>query len=60
MVVTDCIWEKDNIGKNTVEITINKGDNINSINFEKYLKLYEYTVVKVPMCMVELNVMLAS
>ena len=60
MDVTDCIWEKDNIGKKTVEITINKGDNINSINFEKYLKLYEYTVVKVPMCMVELNVMLGN
>lgn len=55
MKITDCTWEKENIGSNVLEIDIERGDNhiidiIASKNDE-----YDYIVVKVPVNMTAFN-----
>lgn len=55
MKVTDCFWEQTNIGKHTVEITIEKGDDFSTNAIKDLIGEYEYAVIKVPMKMVDFN-----
>lgn len=49
MRVVDCHWEQKNIGKKTVEITIETTDHYDCSMIERQTHGYEYAVVKVPM-----------
>lgn len=49
MRVVDCHWEQKNIGKKTVEITIETTDHNDFSLIERLTHGYEYAVVKVPM-----------
>lgn len=60
MKVIDCRWEIDNIGKRTVEITIDKDDAVSHAFLQEIYSQYEYVVVKVPMMKTEYNHLLAS
>ena len=60
MNIIDCSWEKNNIGRSTVEITINRDDRIRNDMFDDLLCSYEYVVVKVPMNMIEYNYLLSN
>lgn len=48
MIKVDAIWEKENIGSNVIEITIEHDDVLQNADFEKQLSEYDYIVVKVP------------
>ena len=56
MIVVDCPWELENIGKRTVEIMIEATDTYESESIESALVGYEYAVVKVPMNMIDFNI----
>ena len=60
MRVIDCHWEQKNIGKKTVEITIETADHYDYPLIEKQALEYEYVVVKVPMNMPAYNIGLAK
>lgn len=49
MKVIDCYWEQVNIGKRTVEMTVEAHDSFSVDLFEDAVNDYEYLVVKVPM-----------
>lgn len=55
MKITDCFWEQTNIGKRTVEITIEKGDVFSANVINDLIGKYEYAVIKVPMKMEDFN-----
>lgn len=55
MRVIDCHWEQKNIGKKTVEITIETTDHYDCSLIERQTHGYEYVVVKVPMNMPAFN-----
>ena len=60
MKAIDCIWELKNIGEKTIEINIDKNDEIDIKEFESLFSDYQYVVVKVPMNMIEVNSLLSS
>lgn len=60
MKVIDCFWEEKNLGKKTIEISIEETDVYNRESFEQLVKCYEYVVVKVPMRMPLFNIGLAD
>lgn len=60
MKVTDCYWELDNLGKTTVEVSVEGGDSFDKETFGKINNSYQYVVVKVPMNKPEFNFGLAS
>ena len=49
MIISDCFWEIENIGKKTVEIVIEEKDTFDSSSIFNSTLGYEYSVVKVPM-----------
>ena len=49
MKVTDCFWEQVNIGKRTVEITVEEHDSFSVDLLGDVINGYDYLVVKVPM-----------
>ena len=55
MIKVDANWEKENIGSNVVEITIENDDVLESLGFESILSNYDYIVVKVPVNKTEFN-----
>jgi len=60
MIITDCYWEKRNLGVETVEIGIEKFDVYNKDVFLDLNTKYGYVVVKVPMNKTEFNFGLAE
>ena len=60
MIVTDCYWEKDNLGDSTVEILLDRNDSIYDNMFNDIINKYEYVVVKVPMNIIEFNKLLGQ
>lgn len=56
MKAVDCFWEKKNLGKKTIEISIEETDLFNRESLEQLVKCYEYVVVKVPMRMPLFNI----
>ena len=55
MKTVDCFWEIRNIGKKTIEISIDKDDNFERRLIEQQFHGFEYVVVKVPMNMTSYN-----
>ena len=60
MRVIDCHWEQKNIGKKTVEITVETTDHYDYPLIERQTQGYEYAVVKVPMNMPAYNIGLSK
>ena len=60
MVISDCFWEIDNIGKKTVEIVIEEQDSFDSRRIFNSTLGYEYSVVKVPMNKPRFNIGLSG
>ncbi|MCH5308787.1 MAG: hypothetical protein J1E58_02920 [Prevotella sp.] len=56
MKVIDCFWEQKNIGKKTIEISIEEADRYDSAQISQVAQHYEYIVVKVPMNKPEFNI----
>ena len=50
MKITDCIWEKTNLGVSTIEITLDEGDTMPQLAATGYER-YDYVVAKVPVGM---------
>ena len=48
MKVTDAIWEKRNIGLNTIEIEVSESDTWDELRKEIESLIYDYLVVKIP------------
>ena len=48
MRITDCIWERRNIGESTLEIQVEVGDTFSDRIITEAEKDYEYSVIKVP------------
>ena len=60
MKIVDCPWEIENIGKKTIEITLDgKNENLQEV-LKAIRNEYEYVVVKIPMNMVEYNCLMAK
>lgn len=59
MIVTDCYWEKDVLGCQVAEVSINLTDRLTCTDLSP-LHDYNYIVVKVPMQMVESNIVLSN
>lgn len=60
MIIVDCLWEQKNIGKKTVEITIETTDHYDYPLIERQTQGYEYAVIKVPMNMPAFNIGLSK
>ena len=60
MKIVDCIWEIENIGKRTCEITYQNKDIFELSVLKKTTQDFEYIVVKVPMNHPEINIGLAN
>lgn len=60
MKVVNCFWEERNIGRKTVEISIEKEDHFVRNLLEQQIQDYEYAVVKVPMNMPSFNIGLSD
>ena len=60
MKAVDCFWEEKNLGKKTIEISIEETDSYNRESLEQLVKRYEYVVVKVPMRMPLFNIGMAD
>ena len=58
MKITDCIWEKTNLGVSTIEITLDEGDTMPQLAATDYER-YGYVVAKVPVGMCHLHRYLA-
>ncbi len=56
MVITDCVWEKDNLNASTVEILLETGDIDECMAIEETMQHFDYVVVKVPMNMIAYNI----
>ena len=56
MKIIDCFWEIKNIGKKTIEISIEDNDLFNRDAIEQLVCDYEYVVIKVPMTMPLFNI----
>ena len=56
MKIIDCFWEIKNIGKKTIEISIEDNDLFNRDAIEQLVCDYEYVVIKVPMNMPLFNI----
>ncbi len=60
MKITDCFWEKKNLNCTTVEVILDKGENI-TLDDINYLEAnFEYIVVKVPVNQLETNILLSN
>jgi acetyltransferase, GNAT family len=59
MKITDCIWEKTNLGVSTIEITLDEGDTTQQLAATDYER-YGYVVAKVPVGMSHLHRYLAQ
>ena len=55
MIKVDANWEKENIGSNVIEITIENNDVLYCIDFDSISQDYDYIVVKVPVNKTEFN-----
>ncbi len=55
MKAVNCFWEERNIGKKTIEISIEKHDCFERDVLEHQIQGYEYAVVKVPMNLPSFN-----
>lgn len=55
MIKVDAIWEKENIGSNVIEITIEHDDVMDEIDFENLPSEYDYLVIKVPVNKTDFN-----
>ena len=60
MKIIDCFWEKENIGKRVVEITVEADDVFEKELIAERTTGYDYVVVKVPMNKPEFNFGLSS
>lgn len=60
MKVVNCFWEERNIGRKTVEVSIEKEDHFVRNLLEQQIQNYEYAVVKVPMNMPSFNIGLSD
>lgn len=60
MKIVDCVWELRNLGVNTVEVTVERGDKYDEKVFIQLEDKYGYKVVKVPENMVVFNMGLSS
>ena len=60
MKVVNCFWEERNIGRKTVEVSIEKEDHFVRNLLEQQIQDYEYAVVKVPMNMPSFNIGLSD
>ena len=60
MKIVDCFWEQENIGKKTVEISIESTDRYDENALMQCVRGYEYAVIKVPMNMPLFNFGLAQ
>ena len=47
MKITDCFWEKRNLGETVIEISLEKDDILDENLLQKY-NVVDYIVVKVP------------
>lgn len=59
MKVTDCFWEKRNLGETVVEITIEKDDLLDKLLLSKHNTI-DYLVIKVPVNMPDFNFFLGQ
>src|SRR5210317_1357858 len=48
MIIKNCIWELENLGCKTVEVSVEKGDCLNDTVMCRLEREYEYLVFKVP------------
>ena len=60
MKIVDCFWEIANLGKKTVELTIERADDCHLDTINDCCETYDYVVVKVPMMMMDYNVLLSQ
>lgn len=60
MKVVDCLWEIKNIGKRTVEISIESNDEITGEQLKAIYNNYDYVVIKVPINKIDVNTILAD
>lgn len=60
MRIIDCIWEKENLGKNVVEIIIEGKDLFDRNQIIAQTEYYDYAVIKVPMNKTDFNFGLSS
>lgn len=60
MKITDCHWELKNIGKRTIEVSIDRSDLFDKSVIGEAINGCEYAVVKIPMDMIAFNIGLAS
>lgn len=55
MKLTDCFWEKNNLGKRVAEISIDPSDDFCPEKIEELTRDYDYVCVKVPVGKTEFN-----
>lgn len=55
MEITECYWERRNIGASTIEITVQNDDQFDREIFDEVNQQCQYCVVKVPMSMIDFN-----
>lgn len=60
MKIIDCIWEKRNLNCKTVEVVLDKDENIKFDDISYLESKYEYIVIKVPTNNLANNLLLAS
>lgn len=60
MKLTNCIWEKENLGKHVLEVLIEGKDIFDKEKMYEQIKSFDYVVVKVPMNMPDFNFGLCS
>lgn len=60
MVITDCVWEVANIGKQTCEVLIEENDKVDVELLNELNDKYEYQVIKVAPANVEANFLLCN
>lgn len=62
MKIIDAIWEKRNLGVSAAEIIIQSEDNVREASemFDQLNKQYEYVVIKLPVCRVDISFALAK
>lgn len=60
MKIVEAIWEKDNIGSDVIEFTIEKSDVLSDDEILSFPNTYDYKVVKVPVNMTHINWVLGN
>ena len=60
MIITDCFWEHENLGGNTIEIVVDQSEQINPSTIQDIVNHHSYVVVKVPMNRPDINFILSD